>query len=123
MSELKTTYTEAQRTRIARTARRSAKSEASVIFSAGGASIAVAFFVLGFPGIFSLASIMGLSVTTTWVVVSFGLSALVALIHFNVARGTIAKAQALDASFLHEHEAQERRKLNAKIAAMKGAEK
>ncbi|MEO1795989.1 MAG: hypothetical protein AAFR53_03110 [Pseudomonadota bacterium] len=120
MDDPRSHYTDAQKLRIAKDARRSAASEFGVIVSAGGAAFAVAYFVFGFPGLVTLKFLTGLPETLIWVLMSFGSAFLIAAYHFPRATRTIARAVRLDAAFLHAQEAEQRRDVEARIRAMKG---
>ncbi|MEM1102019.1 MAG: hypothetical protein AAGH73_10895 [Pseudomonadota bacterium] len=98
------TYTQAQKARIARTSRRSAGREAWLIFSAGGAAIAVALFVLGFPGLLTLKLMTGLPETVLWGAMAFGIAACLAAFHFPRAARVIAAAKCLDVELLYAEE-------------------
>ncbi|MEM8593041.1 MAG: hypothetical protein AAGF13_10995 [Pseudomonadota bacterium] len=113
-----TDYSLEARERIARTARRSPSSEASVICSAGGAAIAVALFVFSFPGVFWLSSVTGLSEIAAWVAMSFGIAAAIALANFFVSKPKIEQAKALTGAFSRAHERQRRAETEARIKAM-----
>ncbi|MEL6915039.1 MAG: hypothetical protein AAFP13_11105 [Pseudomonadota bacterium] len=108
MDDRQQPYTQAQRARIARTSRRSAGGEAWLIFAGGGAALAVALFVLGFPGLLTLKLLTGLPETVVWVGMSFGITAAIALIHHPLARRRIEAARSLDAALLHAGEAARR---------------
>lgn len=109
---------QAQREKVARTSRRSAKSEAVAIASAGASAIAMALFVFAFDIVLWVSLYFGTSSSLSWISFSFLVAGVLALIHFRVATRKIEKAKLVHAAVLYAQEKREREEQSARFAEM-----
>ena len=102
-------YTGEERRRIARLAKRSARSEVRLIMTAGFSLLMVILFFLGNWTFLPLAIATGIRPTVIWVAMSFGIAATWAYFHKRAVTPRIQWARTLDAAFLHDYQVQVQR--------------
>lgn len=105
--------------KLAIRARRSAMSEATLIWTAGSAILTLLFFMMGQSVVLWLAIRTGISPTFVALFLGIGLGGCAALIHLKVAGRVISEARHAHAELLYAHEALKRTQTEQKIAAMK----
>ncbi len=122
MNEDLSVFSNEDRRRIARTAKRRVGSEAVLILTAGFSFLMVAMFFGGKFTFLPVAEATGIRPTIIWVGASFALSAIWAWLHVSILRPKVTRAQKLDAAFIHEYEDTRRMEREEKLKAFKDDE-
>ena len=120
MSEMLQSLTNAEKARIAHTARRRLSSEITLILTAGFAVIMVTLFVFGNQTFIPLAEAIGIKPTRVWFALAALLSASWALLHRQLAGPKILRAQRLDGELKDAYWQQRQKEQNEKIKTMQG---
>lgn len=123
MTDTLSSYSSAEQAKIARIARRSLKSETTLVLTFGTVCIALFFAFSAVPPLEILARTLGLSFPFFWITASFLLAVCFALLNRIISAPRIAKAQDLDAAFKHEYQRKMSDEADMKIAKMKAEAK
>ncbi len=102
-------YSGDERRRIAALARRSAKSEVSLILGGGFSLVMIVLFLLGQWTFLPVAMATGIRPTVVWAGMAFGIAAIWAFLHHRQVAPRIEEARLLNAAFLHDHQMQVQR--------------
>ncbi|GFE48260.1 hypothetical protein So717_00130 [Roseobacter cerasinus] len=112
-------YTIEQQARLAKTARRRVGSEATLVFAAGGSLLFVLLFVLGPFVLVPAAGLTGIGLTTIGLLIAFGTSAFLALIHVRRLGPKVRRAQELDSEIKYSFARRQKTERDAKIAELR----
>lgn len=118
MDEDLSTYSRADRSRIARTAKRKVGSEATLILTAGFGVTMVALFFGARFSFLPLAEAIGIRPTIVWVALSSAIAATWAWLHVSLLTPKVSRARELDAAFLYEQQRLVRKDRARKISEL-----
>lgn len=108
-------YSFEEKEKIAKRAKRKIHSECTLILTAGFATLMVTLFFFGNFTFLPVAIATGIRPTVVWVLMSAGISAAWALLHYLWAGPRISAARALDAAFAHQYQAARRKEREEKF--------
>lgn len=112
-------YSRAEKEKIARTAKRSIRSECTLILTAGFALVMVLTFALAHRTFLPFALLTGLPPLLAWVIVSLGVAVFWAWLHFIWFQPAIVKSRALGAALQDAYEEARRRENMEKYRKMR----
>ena len=111
-------YSREEKEKIARMARRSVKSETTLIWGFGGAALALFLTFIGMKQIVVLALNLGVSPTGLWLFFSFTASGGLAFFHAKRLRPKIERAEIIHSGFIHEQQLKRRAEVENKLKEM-----
>ncbi|MCV3270864.1 hypothetical protein [Roseobacter sinensis] len=105
-----------QQMRIAKTARRRVASEAALVFGAGGSLLFILLFVLGPFILVPIGALTGIRLIVLGVLIAFGTSTLLSLVHARRLAPEVRRAQQIEAEIKYDFARRQKVERDAKMA-------